>query len=135
MNKLIDCSQSAFIKGRNITDGVAVVQKYINQYCKNNITYAILKLYFAKAFDSIDWDFLVDFFHSRAFSQRWISWIMNLLKTGNSSIMVNDILGNKIQSKRVLRQGGPLLLLLFNLAVDVFAKIIKKRLIMDHWQT
>ena len=50
---------------------------------------------------------------------------MSLLKTGNSSIMVNDILGNKIQSKWGLRQDDRLSPLLFNLVADVFAKIIK----------
>lgn len=49
-----------------------------------------------------------------------------MLKTGNSSIMVNGILGDKIQSKRDLRQGDQLLPQLFNLAADNFAKIIKK---------
>jgi hypothetical protein len=75
--------------------------------------------------------FLVDLLVARDFSRRWISRIMTLLKSGNSGIMVNDILGDKIQSKRCLSQGDPLSPFLFNLATDVCAKIIKKRLIMD----
>ena len=51
---------------------------------------------------------------------------MSLLKTSNSSIMINGILGNKIQSKCGLRQGDSLSPLLFNLAINVFATIIKK---------
>jgi len=31
MNDLIDQSQTAFIKGRNITDGVAILQEFINR--------------------------------------------------------------------------------------------------------
>ena len=131
MNNLIDCSQTAFIKERNISDGVAVVQEYINHCCKNNITCALLKLDFVKAFDSVDWDFLIDMLRTSGFTSKWIGWIMTLLKTSNSSIMVNGILGNKIQSKRGLRQGDHLSPLLFNLAADVFAMIIKKRSVMD----
>jgi len=55
---------------------------------------------------------------------------MSLLKSGNSSIMVNVILGYKIQSKRGLRQGDPLSPFLFNLTTDVFARIIKRLLAM-----
>ena len=96
MNNLIDNSQTTFIKGRNITDGVAVVHEYINFCCKNNTTCAILKLDFAKAFDSVGWCFLNEMLLARGFSSRWIRWIMTLLKTGNSSILVNGIPGNKI---------------------------------------
>lgn len=50
---------------------------------------------------------------------------MTLLRTGKYSIIINGILGNKIQSKRGLRQDDPLSLLLFNLAADIFMRIIK----------
>ena len=96
MNELIDKSQTAFMKGRNITEGVAVVQEYINYCCKSNNTCAILKLDFAKAFDSVDWSFLYDMLLARGFSTKWISWVMSILKMGNSSILVNGIPGNKI---------------------------------------
>lgn len=62
---------------------------------------------------------------ARSFSIRWIGWIMSLLKTGNSSIMIKGILGNKIQSKCGLRQSDPLSPVLLNLVVNVFAKNIK----------
>jgi len=72
MDVLVDNSQTAFIKGRNITDGVAVVQEFINHCCKNNITYALLKQDFVKAFDSVDWDFLLDMLSARGYSPCWI---------------------------------------------------------------
>jgi len=108
------------------TDGVAAIQEFVNYYCKNNITCALLKLDFAKAFDSVDWSFLLDLLSARGYSPRWISWVLSHLKSGNSSIMVNGVQGNKIQPKRSLRQGDPLSTLLFNLAADVFARIIKR---------
>jgi hypothetical protein len=50
MIDLIDCSQPAFIKCRNMTDLMATVQEYINHCCKNNIACALFKLDFAEAF-------------------------------------------------------------------------------------
>ena len=91
MNNLIDCSQTAFIKGRQIVDGVAVVQEYINVCVKNNFPCAILKLDFEKAFDSIDLDYICEVCLARGFSVRWINWVMLLLRSGSSNIVVNGV--------------------------------------------
>lgn len=56
---------------------------------------------------------------------RWISWIKSLLVGGISQIMVNGFAGSKIMSKRGLRQEGPLSSLLFVLATDTFARMLK----------
>jgi hypothetical protein len=57
MSRIINKSQNAFIKGRNIMDGVLSLHEIyiIPKSRKNEI---ILKLDFEKAYDKISWSFV-----------------------------------------------------------------------------
>lgn len=85
------------------------------------ITCALLKLDFAKTFD---WNFLLDVLKAKGFTDNQISWISLILKSNVFVILVNGIEGNKILSKRGLRQGGPLSPHLFNLVANVFFRVL-----------
>lgn len=52
-----------------------------------------LKQDFTKAFDMIDWSFLLKVLQVRAFGNRWCGWILSLLSSGFSSILVNGQTG------------------------------------------
>ena len=58
MNNLISHSQSAFLKCRNLVDGVVVVNEIVDLGKKLKRQCLILKVDFEKAYDSVDWGFL-----------------------------------------------------------------------------
>ncbi|GJS67407.1 RNA-directed DNA polymerase, eukaryota [Tanacetum coccineum] len=68
----------------------------------------IFKVDFAKAYDSIRWDFLEDVLTSFGFGPQWCSWIRGSLKSGKSSILVNGSPTTEFHWFRGLKHGDPI---------------------------
>ena len=69
---LIEDSQSAFIKRRTIIDCFLYTHEML-AYCKRTGAKSVLcKLDFEKAFDKLNWKFLIDVLKVRGFSNKWI---------------------------------------------------------------
>ncbi|MCI31965.1 transposon TX1 putative protein, partial [Trifolium medium] len=58
MNLLVASNQSTFIKGRNLVDGVLVVNEVVDLAKRSGKKCLIFKVDFEKAYDSVDWGFL-----------------------------------------------------------------------------
>jgi len=58
MSSIISSTQSAFLKGRNLVDGVLVVNELVDYAKKVKTDCLIFKVDFEKAYDSVDWGFL-----------------------------------------------------------------------------
>ncbi|MCI10933.1 LINE-1 reverse transcriptase like, partial [Trifolium medium] len=58
MDSVVASTQSAFIKGRNLVDGVMVVNEVIDLARKTGRGCLVLKVDFEKAYDSVEWGFL-----------------------------------------------------------------------------
>lgn len=67
MDPLVDNIQLAFLKGRCILDNIAMPEELLFSIHKRRLDVHALKVDFAKAFDSVDWDFLFELLKVRGF--------------------------------------------------------------------
>lgn len=97
---LISPQQTAFISGRQISDNFVATQEVLQHtsFMKNSAIFARIDL--AKAFDTIEWEFLIKVLIARGFPRRWITWIETLLKTTTSRVIINGEASEFITHKK-----------------------------------
>ena len=86
----------------------------------------VIKLDFAKAFDSVNWHSLLQILQVPGFLKKWLRWMEQLLRTSRSTVLVNGVPGPWIDYKRGLHQGDALSPYLFLLVADVLQMLIRK---------
>ena len=119
---LISPFQSAFLPGRQMTDGIVIVEEIVAAWRRERTAGFMWKVDFSKAYDSLDWRFLWNVLRRRGFSETWIRWVKLCVTTPTFAILVNGRpQGGWIHPQRGVRQGCPLAPLLFILAVDALA--------------
>lgn len=69
---LISPRQTAFIRGRQITENFNATREVLHHLHKGNRQAIFAKLDFKKAFDSVSWSFLERVLQSRGFHPKWI---------------------------------------------------------------
>ncbi|GJT47588.1 putative RNA-directed DNA polymerase, eukaryota, reverse transcriptase zinc-binding domain protein [Tanacetum coccineum] len=81
--------RKAFLPNRQILDGPFIINEILAR-CKIRSQQAmIFKVDFAKAYDSIRWDYLDDVLHSFGFGFKWRSLVRGSLVSSKASILVN----------------------------------------------
>jgi hypothetical protein len=63
---------------------------------------------FAKAFDTIEHDAIIQVMRSKGFNEKWLGWALDILSTGTSYVLLNGVLGKQFVCKRGVHQGDPI---------------------------
>ncbi|KAM0008293.1 putative RNA-directed DNA polymerase [Helianthus debilis subsp. tardiflorus] len=130
MRKLLDGvtsdSQSAFLFGRYILDGPLIINELITWIKKVKKRDFFFKMDFEKAYDNVRWTFVVNILRQMGFLISWCKWIMGILKSARSSILVNGAPTFQFRCEKGMRQGDPLSPFLFLVVMEALSRMISR---------
>jgi hypothetical protein len=126
LHQLVSNNQTDFIKSRCIQDSFMYVQGVIRDLHKKKNHALFIKLNISKAFDTINWPYLLGVMSHLGFGQTWRNWISSLWCTTTSTVLLNGEPGKRLLHCRGIRQGDPLSPMLFLLAMEPLNLLFQK---------
>jgi hypothetical protein len=123
---VIDVDQSGFIAGHIISENFVYATEMVQCCFKGAAPTLVLKLDFAKAFDSVNWASLRKVMLACGFPKLWCDWRDDLFTSSRFAVLLNGIPGKWIKLMRGPRQGDPLSPYLFLLMADVLQRLVQR---------
>lgn len=102
---VIKPTQTAFMPGRHILEGVVVLHETIHELKSKNMDGVIFKIDFEKSYDKVNWNFLKQALRMKGFHTKWIDWIDQFISKDCVGVKVNDDISHYFQTQKGLRQG------------------------------
>ncbi|KAJ0467685.1 putative RNA-directed DNA polymerase [Helianthus annuus] len=85
-----------------------------------------MEIDFKKAYDNVNWNFLINSMGQMGFPSRWCKWIRRILKSARSSVLVNGAPTFEFQCGKGLRQSDPISPFLFIIVMEALSTTVDK---------
>ena len=125
MPTLINPDQTGYVKGRYIGENVRLIYDLIHYTDKLNQKGIAIFLDFKKAFDSIEWNYLLETLRLFNFGLDIQNWIKIFYNNVTSCVLNNGHASTFFSLQRGVRQGCPLSGVLFVLGIELLSRSIK----------
>ncbi len=126
IHKLVHKDQTGYIKGRYIGCNARLIKDIFEYSDDFNIDGALVCLDYEKAFDSLNWNFMLMTLQKFNFGEHFIKWIKILYTNPLACIKNNGWISKEFKLERGIRQGCPVSALVFILAVEIMAVKIRE---------
>ena len=124
--KLIDEDQTGFVPNRYIGDNIRLIYDMMHYLETKKQPGLLLCLDFEKAFDTLDWKFMLKVLRSYNIGNSFCRWIETFYKNIKSTVIVNGQCTHWLNVERGCRQGDPVSPYLFILSVEILAIMVRE---------
>ena len=126
MNQLVNKAQNAFVEGKQILDASLIANEVIDSLTRRKEKRILCKLDIEKAYDKLNWKFLLTVLREIGFGSWWIGLIQWCISTASFSVIINGSPAGFFKSPRGLQQGDLLSPYFLCLGIEVYSILIDK---------